>query len=176
MNAQLQKRYNSLEADRQKLFADLKQYSDETLNKKPNPQAWSVAEVIAHLITAEEASLKYLQKKVQDTSTAKPEGLKARWRWLLVQSVFAFNIKFKAPAIVEPKFGYTTLADLDSRWTTTRKQTTDILDKLSDKEVNLELWKHALAGKMNLHHMVQFFNVHYTRHKKQIYRTVSAVK
>jgi uncharacterized damage-inducible protein DinB len=95
MNAQLQKQFLQLEEERKNLFNELKNYSDELINKKPSPEKWSVAEVIAHLITAEEMSLKYLSKKIQDTSKEKPETLESKFRWLLVQIVFAFNIKFK---------------------------------------------------------------------------------
>ena len=176
MNTQLEKKFLQLEAERKNLFNDLKNYSDEIINKKPSPEKWSLSEVIAHLITAEEMSLKYLSKKIQDTSKEKPETLKGKYRWLLVQIVFAFNIKFKAPEIVEPKMGYQSLAALETKWSEVRNLTLQVLQKLSDEELNKTLWKHALAGKMNLHHMVQFFGVHFNHHKKQIDRTLKAVK
>ena len=176
MNAQLEKEFLALETERKNLFADLKKYGDDILNKQPAPGKWSVAEVIAHLITAEEMSLKYLMKKAQDTSRAQPEGFKNKWRWLLVQIVFTFDIKFKAPEIVEPKLGYQSLENLEMHWNQVRTQTFSVLNGLSDEELNKELWKHAIAGKMNLHHMVQFFGVHYRRHKKQIERTLHAVQ
>ncbi len=176
MNTQLEKEFTQLETERNNLFSELKNYSDDVINKKPRPEAWSVAEVIVHLITAEEMSLKYLSKKIQDTSKAQPEGLKNKGRWLLVRIVFTFNIKFKAPEIVEPKLGYQSLANLDIHWNKIRQQTLEVLSRLSDEEVNKELWKHAIAGKMNLHHMVQFFGIHSRHHKKQIDRTLAAVK
>jgi uncharacterized damage-inducible protein DinB len=176
MKAKLEKQFAQLETERKTFFDELKKYPDDVINKKPSPRAWSVAEVIAHMMTAEEYSLKYLQKKVQNTAESGKEGVKHKWRWLLVQTVFTFNIKFKAPEIVEPKIGYVPLAELESKWAATRTETAKILHKLSDDEVNKTLWKHAVAGKMNLHHMVDFFGVHYRRHKKQIERTLAAVK
>lgn len=176
MNAQLEKQFLQLEEERKTLFSELKNYSDDIINKKPSLEKWSVAEVIVHLITAEEMSLKYLSKKIQDTSKEGEEGFKNKYRWLLVQIVFAFNIKFKAPEIVEPKMGYQSLAALEMKWSDVRNQTLQVLQKLSDEETNKTLWKHALAGKMNLHHMVQFFGVHYNRHRKQIERTLKAAK
>lgn len=176
MNVLIEKQFNQLEKDRKQLFEMLRVNSDELINQKPAADTWSIAEVIAHLIVAEEMSLKYLSKKVLDTSKARPEGLKSKWRWLLVQIVFTFNIKFKAPEIVEPNLGYQSLADLETKWGHIRAQTYQVLAKLSDEEVNKELWKHALAGKLNLHHMLQFFGVHFNRHKTQIERTLRAVK
>lgn len=175
MNTTLLKRYGQIETDRKNLFAELKSYSDETLNKKPAPEAWSVAEVIAHLISAEEGSLKYLQKKLLDTSKAEREGLKHKWRWLLVNIVFAFHIKFKAPKIVEPQPGYYNLADLESKWAGIRSEIHNILEKLPDSEAQKDIWKHAVAGKLNVYRMVQFFGIHAKRHKGQIDRTLKIV-
>lgn len=176
MNAQLEKQFLQLEEERKTLFSDLKNYTDDIINKKPSSEKWSVAEVIVHLITAEEMSLKYLSKKIQDTSKEGSESFKHKYRWLLVQIVFTFNIKFKAPEIVEPKMGYQSLANLETKWSDVRNQTLQVLQKLSEEETEKTLWKHAIAGKMNLHHMVQFFGVHYNRHKKQIDRTLASVK
>ncbi|MCW5907649.1 MAG: DinB family protein [Chitinophagales bacterium] len=176
MNQRIEKQFRLLETERTQLFQELRKYSDELINKKPAPEKWSVAEVIAHLITAEEMSLKYLQKKTLDTSLAKPESLKNKFRWLLVNIVFTFNIKFKAPEIVEPRTGYQTLAELETKWSEVRQGIYEILDKLNDNEVNSTLWKHAIAGKMNIFHMVEFFSVHFGRHRLQIERTLKIVE
>lgn len=176
MNASLNQQFNQLETERKNLFNELKYYTDETLNKKPSPEAWSAAEVVAHLVAAEELSLKYLQKKTLDTSREQSEGFKNKWRWLLVKIVFAVPLKFKAPEAVEPKIGYQSLNDLEAQWTNIRSQTLELLQRLTDKELNKTLWKHASAGKLNLHHMIQFFGIHFRRHKKQIERTLEAVK
>ncbi len=175
MNAQLKKQFRQLEHERKKLFVELKNYSDDIINKKPAPDKWSVAQVIAHLITAEEMSLKYLMKKSQDTSREGKEGLKHKWRWLLVQIVFTFNIKFKAPEIVVPKSAYQSLAHLEMQWQQVREQTLNKLQELSEEQTHKTLWRHAIAGKMNLYHMVQFFGMHSRRHQKQIERTLKAV-
>ncbi len=176
MHAQLEKQFNALEADRKQLFTDLKQYNDEMLNKKPHDAAWSVAEVITHMMIAEEYSLKYLQKKVLSKATVGKEGFKQKYRWLLIKAVFNFNIKFKAPDVVDPKIEFTTLADLDKRWSETRQQMLALLNTLDNADIDRILWKHAIAGNMNLHHMVEFLGMHYHRHKKQVHRTVAAVK
>lgn len=175
MNASLEKEFLQLEEERKKLFAELKNYTDDIINKKPAPEKWSIAEVISHLIAAEEMSLKYLLKKTLDTTREGKEGIKHKWRWLLVQIVFAFNIKFKAPDIVEPKTGYQPLNSLETKWNLVRQETLDKLRQLSVEETEKTLWKHAIAGKLNLRHMVQFFGVHYKRHLKQINRTLQQV-
>ena len=176
MNSKLEKDFKQLDAITQNLFADLKKYPDNVLNKKPSLQAWSVVEILDHLMLAEEFSLKYLQKKVLDTSTAKEENLKVKWRWFLVKLVFAFNINFKAPQVVVPTIGAATLAEMETRWNAIRVQIIQLLQSLKDEDANKDLWKHAIAGKMNLYHMVEFLGMHLNRHKKQIERTLQLVK
>ncbi len=174
MNANLESQFLALEAERTALFNRLKTYSNDQLNQQPAPGSWSVVEVIVHLIVAEEMSHQYISKKVQNTSNVEKEGLKNKWRWLLIRIVFALNMKFKAPEIITPKSGYQPLADLDIRWSKTRTETWKILSSLNDDELEKLLWKHAVAGKMNLYHMVIFWGIHFRHHLNQIDRTLNS--
>ena len=50
MKSDFNKRYEKLEEKRTQLFKELTNYSDKVINKKPAPNAWSVAEVLDHLM------------------------------------------------------------------------------------------------------------------------------
>lgn len=175
MNAKLQAQFDAVEKARKGLFDDLKSYNDEVINKKPSPEAWSIAEVLEHLIIAEEGSLKYMQKKTQDTSKVPVAGLQSKWRFLLTNAIFVLNISFKAPAVVVPSGKFVTISELDAKWTQLRADTLQLLCKLPEADLNKEIWKHAIAGKMDAYQMVAFFNMHFNRHRKQVYRTLAAV-
>ena len=43
----------------------------------------------------------------------------------------------------------------------------------SEADLKKEIWKHAVAGKMNISQMLAFFNMHFNRHRKQVYRTLA---
>ncbi len=176
MNQDLQTKFDALEKDRKKLFDSLQSLNTDELNAKPDEKSWSVATTIRHLILAEEMSLRYLSKKTVDTSKAANTGLKNVWRMLLIKGVFFFDIKFKAPAIVNPEVSAETLEQLEQSWSAIRADTYKILAKLSEADTQKELWKHALAGKLNVQQMLNFFALHASRHTAQIERTVRVVQ
>ena len=173
MNAKLQKQFDTLEKGRKGLFDDLKAYKDETINQKPSPDAWSIAQVIEHLIMSEELSLQYLKKKTLDTSKVPVAGLASQWRFLLTRTVFMLNIKYKAPSLIVPQSDFVSVKELDARWTRVRNDTYTLLNSLPDGDLKKEIWKHAIAGKMNIYQMLAFFNIHFSRHRKQVYRTLA---
>ncbi len=176
MNKQFEQAFDALENKRKALFASLKPYSDEVLNRKPAPDAWSVNEVIDHLLIAEEASLQYLQKKTRDISKEGLAGF-AGWRRLtVVKLLFVLPIKFKVPALVAPTKTDYRLTDLENRWAGVRNQTHILLAQLGDADLNKTIWKHTIAGKMNIYQMMEFFTIHFDRHRKQIERTLRAVQ
>lgn len=172
MKKDLLKHFDDLEAKRDQLIKLVQNIPDSRLLQQPAEGKWSVFETMAHVMAAEEMSLLYLRKKIQSTKLEKPEGLKQKWNWLLVKLVFLFDIKFKAPDIVLPKKEYNNLMVIDKRWTVVRSQIREVIEQLSEEELEKTLWKHAIAGKLNLYHMVQFFEIHYDRHYRQIVDTL----
>ncbi len=175
MNANLEAAFQKIEDDRKQLFVLLKNYSNEILLKKPAPDKWSVAEVIGHLMVAEGASLKYLQKKTQDMSKEPNAGFTGWRRLAFVKLVFVLPVKFKAPEITAPPKETKSLEVLEHEWTQLRKDTYKLISSLSDADAKKSIWKHTLAGKMNIYQMVEFFGFHFQRHLGQIRRTLKAV-
>lgn len=175
MATSFKKEFEKLEAQRESVFELLKGMDDNTLNKIPSPGAWSVATVIRHLIAAESMSLQYLRKKTQDTSRSAGTGVKHELKMLQVKAVFAFDIKFKAPDLVNPEVKFETAAELRNEWAALRNETAQLLEKLSEEELKKEIWKHAIAGKLNAHQMLRFFGLHTGRHISQIKKTLRKV-
>jgi len=173
MNAHLQQQFDQLEKGRKDLFDDLRSYDDELINEKPLPKAWSIAQVVEHLVKAEEASLAYLQKKTQNTNKVPVAGLGSQWRFFLTKTVFVLNIKYKAPEMIEPSTEFFSIAQLEKRWEKVRMDTLNLLNRLPEADLKKEIWKHAIAGKMNISQMLAFFEIHFSRHRKQVYRTLA---
>lgn len=175
MKKEFTKRYSDLETMRKTLFNDLKKYSDEVINTKPEPNKWSVVEVLLHLIAAEEATLSYLQKKTMDTSIAKKSGLNSKIKYMLLQVAFNIPAKYKAPSVTKPKASKATLHELDEKWAKIRSETMAILEKLKDEDFSKELWLHPVTGKMSLMQMVDFLTMHFQRHQLQVVNTLKLV-
>jgi hypothetical protein len=176
MKNEFKTRYQQMEASRQKLFSELKNYSQDVINKKPAPDKWSVAEVLQHLIVSEEASLNYIRKKTANASPSKKSGLSAKIKYALLQIAFNIPVKYKAPKIIVPQAtGNIQLNELDNKWRQIRSETIAIIEKLSDNDFENELWLHPVTGKMSLMQMVDFLTMHFQRHERQIKQTLKAI-
>ena len=175
MNPRLKSDFDKLETSRKNLFNSIKNYSDEKLNQKPSPEAWSVTQVLQHLITSEEASLRYLQKKTLDTSRSAKAGMKGGVKLFLTKLTFSIPIKFNSPETMLPAETFVPIKELETKWEKLRNDTWQLLSKLSDEELEKELWKHMLLGKMNIYQMLDFFDFHFERHRGQVERTIEKV-
>src|SRR4051812_49420916 len=99
-----------------KLIAELQVHSDEMINQKPAPEAWSVADIVAHLIAGEEYVFNYVSKKIKEGKSGSKTGALAQIKRTILKIAFALPIKFKVPKAVEPTIGYSTLKELEVRW------------------------------------------------------------
>lgn len=175
MSTQLHKQFETLEQSRKALFNNLRKYPDELLNKSPAPGKWSVVQVMGHLMTSEGASLKYLQKKTLDTSRSKHAGFGGKRRLLALKFFFYAPVNFNAPTVLLPDDGFRSLSEVETEWTTLRNDLNELIGKLSEEELQKELWLHPMAGKMNIYQMLEFFGIHFERHRRQIERTAASV-
>lgn len=180
-NCTLMSKYQSkldrLNQDLESLLAYLSSFPSEKLKEKPSPTAWSVVEVMQHLMLAERLSVGYVRKKIQYPHGLKKPGIENRVRLLLLRFFMDAPIKFKAPSIVsEQKFSndvdFETLA---TKWREIRTEMGKLLNEIPPELQDSNIYKHAMAGRLTLDGMFQFFSGHFNRHRKQIERTLKAV-
>jgi hypothetical protein len=168
MNTEIQNAFQQSEKIRIELGNKMSKFSDAQLNQKPLAGGWSAMQTAYHLITAETFSLGYLQKKIQAKDKVKSAGIMHSLRSALLRLFLSLPIKFKAPKIVEQVPDFKAFTEMKEDWDKTRKGMSDLLETLTDEDVKRELFKHPLAGRMNILQMMDFFNDHLTRHIKQI--------
>lgn len=176
MNRKLHERFERLESKRAALINSLKNYSDETLSRQPEPGAWSVSEILHHLLTTEEASLRYLNKKIQGLSSSPSTGISNSVRIFVMRIVYSLPFRYKAPDVTLPANTNASIREIDERWGKVRVETINLLGKLSEEDLNRELWRHPIGGRMNIFQMIDFFEQHISRHEKQIGRTLEQTK
>ncbi len=170
-------RLERLNQELEDLLSYLSSFPSEKLKEKPSPKAWSVVEVMQHVMLAERLSVGYVRKKIQYPQGLKKAGIESKLRQLLLRIFLYSPIKFKAPEIVsEQKFSNE--ADFESlakQWREIREQTGKLLAEIPPHLQQTNLYKHALAGRLPLDGMLQFFSGHFRRHRKQIKQTLKAV-
>jgi len=174
MEQSVENKLDRLDQDLRNLLTDLDGYSEQTLNKKPDINSWSVFQIMTHLILAEGGSVKYVQKKLSFNPELKTAGAASKARSVLVNAYLSSPLKRKAPDAIAgdnlPE--HTTFWDVAKKWKGQREELRSYLAELPADLFDKELYKHPFAGKMTLEDMLSFFQRHYNRHKKQIYRTL----
>ena len=176
MHTKIERKLDRIDTKLQDLLANLQAYSDAKLNQKPDENSWSVLQVLHHLLTVEQLSAKYVQKKLSYNPKLTDVGLGTWWRALLLHSYNYLPIKLKAPKNVSEQLPeQTTLAETAEQWLTTRRELRSYLRTLPEDIFRKEVYKHPISGRMSLGHMLDFFEGHFDRHQKQINRTLKRV-
>jgi hypothetical protein len=175
MTPKATKLFIKLENQRMALMALLNAYDNTLLNQKPSPQAWSVAQVMLHLMNAETASLAYMKKKLSYTNKIPRAGVLSFFRRMGLSILFSLPFKFKAPKNLETFPEYSNINDIKNQWASQRLELQRFMEALPEKMFYTQLWRHAVVGKMSVSQMLSFFHDHTERHISQIERTIEKV-
>jgi hypothetical protein len=141
------------------------------LNIRPAPGKWSVLEIVHHLYLSEKLTLDYLKKKLSFSPQLKKSGISTSIRFRLLILAMWQPFKLKAPAPADVHYDNIDPAELLQLWSEQRKDLFEFLIEVPDSMIRAELYKHPVAGKLRLDHMLRFFYHHTKRHIQQIKRS-----
>jgi len=173
MDKSLQNTVKRLDKKLVDLFEDLKDYTDNTLNKAP-ADAWSVLEIMQHLMLTERQSVNYIQEKIDQNFAFDEAGMGAQSRSILLNTFLSLPFKFSAPYSIGKKafLDNTTFWEVVKEWRESRSELKEFLKNLPPEAFQQTLYKHARGGKMTVNGMLSFFEKHFDRHLKQINRFI----
>ena len=170
MRLKLEQLFLEIESQRMETLNSIKDFTHQQLNRPPLPGKWSAAQILSHLITAEQLSLRYMQKKIQGIKDTTDSGLLEELKInLLILSQRLPGLKFKAPKVVIEQMAE--LQDLNSihaEWDKVRRELKILLDNIPDELINRKIYRHALAGYLNVKHCLLFFREHIIHHRRQL--------
>jgi hypothetical protein len=168
MNPRLQKLYSEIETQREMLLLSLHHLSYEKLNDHPQGK-WSINQIIAHLISAENLSVQYVKKKILGVNEVKDTGFFEELKMVLLVSSQRLPLKFKAPkVVVEKTSNETNLTKLAEEWEKSRLDLKNILEQLEDRHLQRKIYKHVRVGMLNIQHALKFFREHVRHHAPQV--------
>jgi hypothetical protein len=175
MAEELIMRFDQMEQKRRQLFEALSQHNDDILNFQPGIDKWSVLEVLQHLKLAEGGSLLYIKKKIKHAQENRPEenNLRAKWRAWVLQNYLKLPFKVKAPEVATGFPHPSVSTELFAEFEQVRMDWKKVLQETPSELADKQIFKHPLAGKMNLYGALGFCQQHFNRHEKQIRRTLS---
>jgi hypothetical protein len=171
VNNKLRVLYEQLEDDRARLMAELSKASGGTLSLKPSKDKWSVNEILTHLVTSEQLTIRYLKKKSLGVEQLKNSGLAEKIRYAVLEISQRLPLKFKAPKhVVSNTPEALPFPELLTSWNATRQDLKEFLDSIADRNVNKLIYKHPVAGRFDVSQCLMFMREHYHHHLPQIKR------
>jgi hypothetical protein len=125
--------------------------------------------VLAHLIVSEQLSIAYLNKKMLGIESTVNTGLKEEFKMIALIISQRLPFKFKAPRMVVDKTPvYENIDQLITVWETTRSELKMVLEKFQDNQMKRKIYKHPVAGMLNIQQALRFFGEHIAHHTPQV--------
>lgn len=173
--ASIQDQLSELDYSLTRLLELLKEYTDAELNRAPAEDKWSPLQVMHHLMQSEKLSHSYIRKKsMADAAALNKAGLVSGIRKSLLGIYLGAPFRFKAPEMVgdgnlpvESSFW-----PLAREWRNNRKALREFIDQLPPEYLDRQVYRHPFAGRMGVSGMLFFFQKHFDRHSKQIFRSL----
>lgn len=168
MNSRLQSLFDTIETQRHTLLSSLRNLPSEKLNTH-RPHKWSINQIIAHLIAAEQLSVRYINKKMLGIDQTANTGFYGELKMLLLQISQRVPLKYKAPRkVIESTSNETDILKLIEQWDNVRADFKDLLNKIEDHQIKRGIYRHIRVGMINIQHAVKFFGEHVHHHTPQI--------
>ncbi len=149
--------------------------SPEQFIQAPAEGKWSVGQVMWHLYNAERGSLAYIKKKCQYPDQLQSADFAARKNAWMVKTYLKFPIPVKAPAAAGVPPEQVSLEEINKKWQRSRAALSDFINTTDPVILAKQVYKHPLAGRMDMAGALGFFDQHQKRHNKQILRTAKVV-
>lgn len=170
LNPKLERQLTVLDEKLIKLLRDLKVYSEDQLNRKPNENAWSIIQIMHHVMMSENASQKYVKKKLSFNPELKDAGFKASLRELGLMTYLNSPLKRKAPEFISGDNlpAHDTFWKTAQKWKNQRAELKEFLGTIPEDLLKKEVYNHPFVGRITIGGMLRFFEWHFDRHTRQI--------
>ena len=145
--------------------------SEEQLNFRPSPGAWSVAGIVEHLAIVQERVIGRIDQLLLSAPGQAPNGPPGLTDDLLVERVADRASKFTASAPVSPTGQ--PLPESLGRLTASRKRVVDLVASLPP-DFQQRSMPHPVFGALDCHQWLVFLAGHCIRHTRQIVETKSS--
>ena len=168
MLPRLHQRFERLEIMRQKIFIAVRESPPEYLNYNP-PGKWNMLEILTHLLTAEHLSMNYIKKKSLGINEAGDSGVFESVKFLLLRISQRLPLKYKAPTyVIENTPNALSLDEIERQWDTLRNELRNFLESFDERNLQKKIYRHPVAGRLNIIQALKFFYEHIHHHKPQI--------
>lgn len=174
MIAPLNGQFKQLERSRNELLQRLATYTLAQLQFRPSPVAWSIIEVVHHLVLAEYYATAYIEKKLSNTTAVQTLSTGARFRSWLLTLAMRSPFRFKAPSTRVLPDASVTPTQVLAQWEELRQKWAALLETAKPEHLHLALYRHPVAGLLTLSQAITFVQEHFNHHLQQFQRIIAA--
>ena len=148
-----------------------KDWTVEQLQYKPDENSWNALQVMEHVFGSEYGTLAYMKKKTQaaaqDIPVATDENTNASGQ---LNKALISDQKWQAPAVLPQPTGKRSREEMIAMYDRLGSELEKFISELPEDYHHRQIFKHALVGRMNLTHTLEFLANHYAHHVHQIRR------
>jgi hypothetical protein len=160
--------FDRIEYDRANLISQLDDLSQEQLHFRRSPEKWTILQILDHLITSEKLSVKYIKRITSTPENLERSGFQSKFRIFALKLALILPFKYKAPKISDATGKDPEYEKLKLEWEQIRKDLRKQINSLDKSILKGEILKHPIVGMLNMKQTLQFFDIHFNHHKKQI--------
>lgn len=173
MNEGQREQFETLEQLREKALSRVARMSSVAINRTPAAGGWSAGQVLFHVIEAERLSLAYLNKRTKEPESIPPSGMVAAVKSRALGLFLKLPVKVAAPARTADVPASIELEELEKIWTEVRSGWQSFLREFPPELAGKAVYRHPVAGRLNLEQTLRFLIDHLGRHMGQIERALS---
>jgi hypothetical protein len=171
MNPDLARRFERLERHKRELLEGVSGRDDAWLNRAPAPGAWSIVQVVSHLVLSETGTLTYIGKKLQGPREEIPRaGASAALRVRALSLALASPLKRQAPERVRPPGDPEPFDSVRGRWDELRSRWREQLENYPEELLGKAIFRHPFAGRFSMAQTLRFTDDHLQHHARQVER------
>lgn len=170
LHPDLQKAMALTDADRQCILDRVQGITQPQADYKPRPDAWSVGEVLHHLILIEISISKLFNKLIKENQRVVGASDVMR----VEDMRYGADQPQQAPEFGRPSSGRS-IGDLLTELGTTRERTIQTLAGYTGDDPSELRWKHQRFGDMGMAHWARFIGLHEGHHLRQIERIMATL-
>jgi len=161
-----------VEAARERVLAAVEGLTPAKSTWKPAPDKWSVAEILEHLVLAEQSGLEKIYRALESPATEANPNL-----GLSIEAIIERTWKgpVAAPPVATPQ-GAGTLDYWRAAFRACSLVVADLANKLEGKELSAIIFPHFLCGPLDARQRLEFLRFHMDRHLEQIRRVLARDK
>jgi hypothetical protein len=135
----------------------------------PAQTAWSLSEIAHHLVVAEREILQQLCS--QNTNRNVRRNLRDRLGAMTVGMAFRYGFRVRTPMnSVIPRAGLS-YEEISTAWDKTRAELAAYLAEVTEASYDQLVFRHPVAGRMNIEQTLDLIGQHITHHLRQVERT-----